>query len=531
MVERFRTGIVLAGCLVLAAGCGGGDGSGGSGDTGGGGDGVDADASGVVQKGPFQPGGTALAVRLDTDGSRSGDSKSGDIGDRGGYELPELGWDGPTLVVLTGPYFDEIAGSFSSDDREIHAVAAASDGAVATNANLYTHLEAHRVRALMANGTDFAGARDQAADELGTLVGIETAAGELDLLEAGDGTEGDSANLLLFSAALLKAGHGQTAIDALAEDFADDGAINGGAADEWRAIQDEAEGDTLLQTARTRLQNQYGETPPEPGDSDEGDYGWRLSPCQALALSEPRVVCEGEPFYGNHRDDSGEFIPFVPDQSGHYTVELFGDPEASDDNTGLCSWTVYGDADVSATEYGDSGATNGFCGVEDVTNLRLTGGETYYIRPTVDQSDSDGPDARFKLSVSRTAEGRQLSEQAVELTVGETREATIGTLISTSDASYYRFSAGVDGTYIITATGYPCASGELRLNLYREGSNGFSSEVDHAWTSDVCTQTLEVDLEAGTYYLAVENWLSSLNRVNSRPAPAGIGFDLTVEKQ
>lgn len=528
MVERFRTGMVLAGCLALVAGCGG-SGGGGSTDAGdGSGDG--GARSGVVQKGPFQPGGTALAVRLDSDGSRTGDSQSGDIGDRGGYELPELGWEGPTLVVLTGTYYDEIAGSFSSDDRELHAVAAAGDGAVTTNANLYTHLEAHRVRSLMADGDGFADAREQAADELGTLVGIETAAGELDLLEAGDSTEEDSANLLLFSAALLKAGHGQTAIDALADDFADDGAINGGATDEWQAIQNEAEGDTLLSTARNRLQNQYGETPPDPGSGDSG-LAWKLSPCESLALSEPRVVCQGEPFYGNHRDDSGEFIPFIPAQSGHYTVELFGDPEASDDNTGLCSWTVYGEADVSATEYGDSGADGSFCGVEDVTNLRLTGGETYYIRPTVAQADADGPDARFKLSVAANAEGRQLSEQAVELTVGETREATIGTLIGASDASYYRFSAGTDGTYTITATGYPCGSGELRLNLYREGSNGFSSEVDRAWDSDVCTQTLETELGAGTYYLAVENWLGSFNRVSSRPAPTGIGFDLLVERQ
>jgi hypothetical protein len=469
-------------------------------------------------------------VRLDSDGSRTGDSQSGDIGDRGGYELPELDWEGPTLVVLTGTYYDEIAGSFSSDDRELHAVAAASDGAVATNANLYTHLEAHRVRSLMADGNGFADAREQAADELGTLVGIETAAGELDLLEAGDSTEEDSANLLLFSAALLEAGHGQTAIDALADDFADDGAINGGATDEWQAIQHEAEGDTLLSTARNRLQNQYGETPPDLGGGGSG-LAWKLSPCEALALSEPRVVCEGEPFYGNHRNDSGEYIPFIPTQSGHYTVELFGDPDASDDNTGFCSWTVYGSADGSGTEYGDSGATNGFCGVEDATDLRLTEGETYYIRPSVDKADADGPDARFRLSVLRNAEGREIAGGAVELTVGEPREATIGTLIGTTDKSYYRFSAGTDDTYTITATGYPCVSGELRLNLYREGSNGFSDQVDRAWDSDVCVQTLEADLGADTYYLAVENWLDSFNRTSFRPAPAAVEYELRVEQE
>ncbi|MFP4182558.1 MAG: hypothetical protein ACLFTX_08210 [Thiohalospira sp.] len=534
MAIRMGYGMVLAVLLALVA-CS--DGGGGGGATDGGEDGESTegggDGSGVAQKGPFQPGGTAEAIRLDSDGSRTGDSAGGDIGESGRYDLPSLDWEGATLVVLQGSYYDEIDGSFSSDDRELHAVVA-SDGAVETNANLYTHLEAHRVRALMEDGDDLTTARDQAADELEDLVGIEAAAGELDLLEAGDSTEEDSANLLLFSAALLQAGHGQAAIDALADDFADNGAIDGEGEDEWQAVQEEAEDDTLLSTARDRLQNQYGEAPPDHGGGGSG-LGWRLSPCEALAVTEPRVVCEGETFYGNHREDSDEFIPFIPTRSGHYTVELFRDPDGGD-NTGRCSWTVYDDDDTLARDYGDSRHDRSLCGVEDVTEFRLTGGETYYIRPTVHKLEDDGPDARFMLSVVANAEGREFSDEAVELTVGETHDATVGTLINTTndDESYYRFSAGADGTYTITATGYPsCNPGELHLKLYREvGNNGFSDEVDQASESDACTQTLEVDLEGGTYYLAVENWLdSSSNHTNSRPAPAAVDFKLTVEKQ
>jgi len=524
MAIRMGQGMALAGLVALVA-CS--DGGGGSADGSGTGSG---DGSGVAQKGPFQPGGTAEAVSLAGDGTRTGESVTGDIGSRGGYDLPPIDWEGATLVVLQGSYYDEIAGSFSSDDRELHAVAAASDGAVATNANLYTHLEAHRVRALMEGGDDFTTAREQAADELAEMVGIEAAAGELDLLEAGDSTEEDSANLLLFSAALLQAGHGQAAIDALADDFADNGALDGEGADEWQAVREEAEDDTLLQTARDRLQNQYGEAPPDLGSGGSG-LGWILPPCQALALTEPRVVCEGEPFYGNHRDDSGEFIPFVPRENGHYTVALFNDPDADFANTGLCAWTIYGEDDTGSTEYGDGGADGSFCGVEDVTTHRLTAGETYYIHPTVDQSDDDGPDARFRLSAYRNSEGKETADGAVELEVGETRDATIGTLINTSDQSYYRFSTGTSGTYTITATGYPCVSGELGLTLFAEVGAGFTDDVGGAWSNDVCVQDMEIDLGAGTYYLTVVNRLDSFNRTSFRPAAAGVDFELTVEKQ
>src|SRR5699024_4709492 len=106
------------------------------------------------------------------------------------------------------------------------------------NVNLLTDLTAARTAHLMGAGRDYADARTQAQGELGKVVDISSAPQALNLLNASaTDHEKDSANLLLFSAALLSAGIDQPGIDMLAADFADDGMINGDGADTFSAIQ------------------------------------------------------------------------------------------------------------------------------------------------------------------------------------------------------------------------------------------------------------------------------------------------------
>lgn len=482
---------------------------------------------GAAQKGPFQMGGDAVATRLTSEGDLSEDSVQGEITENGGYSLPlsSIAWSGPTLLVLSGTYFDETTANFSSESRTLHATIDVDNGALNANVNLYTHFKAARVRRLMSDGDEFTNAVSQAQTELETLTGIVTDPGELDLLSAVPEAEADSANLLLFSAASLAAGLDQPSLDAIADDFADDGLVNGSGEAAFVDVQEAAESDPgLLGDARLALQNQYSTEPPTGG---AGGMAWMLDACTAATLTEPRVMCEGLDFYGNSFDDSEAFVTFIPVVSGHYTVELFGDPNADDDNTGRCSWTVYREADTSASDSGDSGSTDGWCGVEDVTSLRLTGEREYFVRPVVSKDDDDGPIAQFKLSVTRVADGRESAGGAVDIPVGRPFEAVVGTLINTSDESFYRFDipAGAQGSYTITAGGYPCGDGELELTLYEDA---FNSEVDSAREADACSQSLTVPLQMGTYFLSVQNWLGSWNRTTFRPAPAGIEFDLRV---
>lgn len=535
--------VLLFGALALISGCGGSSGGGGGEETGDNGDGGDdggddgggsggVSAGGDGQKGPFQPGGTATAIELNDDGTPGSGSADGSIGDDGDYSIAGIDWTGPTSLRLEGTYFNENSGNFSGDNRSLDAVENVESSDVDTNVNLYTHFIAHRTRFLMSEGDAFADAFTQANTEFNGIADIDSDAGTLNLADVADAPEADSLNLLVFSAATLSAGLDQAGIDAIADDFADDGEINGSATNSgdgqsnWEAVVSAAADPDLLDTARTNIENQYGTTPP---NGDPSGIAWMLSPCVAASLTEPRTVCEGEPFYGNHRDDSGEFVVFIPEVSGHYTIELFGDASVDDDNTGSCSWTVYTEDDTGSTDMGDSGAAGGFCGVEDVTNLRLSGGERYYIRPLVDQDDDTGPDARFRLAAVRHAEGKEMASQAVELPGEEEFSAVVGTLIGTSTTSYYRFTAGT-GTHTITASGFPCSStSAMRLTLYEEASNGFSTELANAW-DDGCSQVLDTPaLDPGReYYLKAENFLDPINRNAMRPSPGVIDYTLKV---
>ncbi|MFP4611616.1 MAG: hypothetical protein ACLFQT_11405 [Thiohalophilus sp.] len=517
-----RAGLIAL--TVSLSACGGSDGSSET-DS----DGVTQSGfSGAAQKGPFRSGGDATATVLNNDGSTGADSANGTIGDSGAYSIDSdaVDWSGPTLLQLAGTYFDETAGNFSSATRELDAAINITGDDLQANVNLFTHFATARIRQLMADGESFADGVTQAHDELQTLTGIDADPRELNLLESEAALEEDSANLLLFSAALLTAGLDQADIDAIAADFADngliDGSVDGSGQSAFAQIQQAAENNAnLLDEARTALQNMYGSEPPQGSDSG---LAWLLDACTAALLDQPRVVCEDEPFYGNNVDDSEEFVTFIPPVSGHYSVELFGDPTVDDDNTGSCSWIIYTDVDITSTEMGDSSATDGYCGVEDVTNLRLSGEREYYIRPVVSQDDDTGPDASFRLSVTRVAEGREMADYTVVIPVGETYDAVVGTLIGTSDESFYRFEV-VQGDYTISAGGYPCGDGELSLDLYEDA---FNSKLENAWAADVCQQSMDVSLEAGTYYLKVSNWLGGFNRDTDRPSPGGIGFDLIV---
>lgn len=255
-----------------------------------------AGLSGLAQKGPFQPGGSASAEALVADGSTGGAPVTTTIGSNGAFELPAIDWSGPTQLVLSGAYFSEITGNFTGS-VELHGVATLPDEAN-SNVNIFTHFVAARTLTLMAAGTAFGEARDQARDELAMIVGINAAPNSLNLRKATGSSEhqDDSANLLLFSASLLAANIDQAGIDAMATDFASNGQINSGGQTAFDAIKQAAEDNPdLLATAGTNLQNQYGIAP--PNDTDGAIPAWApggptipAAPMAAMTISGPLEV-------------------------------------------------------------------------------------------------------------------------------------------------------------------------------------------------------------------------------------------------
>jgi hypothetical protein len=159
----------LAGCSDSSGGGGGpaGGGNGGSAgddDASGNGDSGNTAAAveGYSQKGPFQPGGVALARPLAGDGSPGDGEVTGDIGEQGQYQLGEIDWTGPTEIRMEGTFYNEVSGSFSDGERTLSAVTdLGGEETPSVNVNLFTYFTAERTKTLMAGGEAFADALDE----------------------------------------------------------------------------------------------------------------------------------------------------------------------------------------------------------------------------------------------------------------------------------------------------------------------------------------------------------------------------------
>jgi len=283
---------LLSTALGLALGACGDDSSNNNG-----GEQAAATVTGVAQKGPFQPGGSASAVALGVDGSAASTSVTATISTNGAFAIPAIGWGGPTQLTMSGAFFNEFTGNFTGN-LELHGTAILPGD---VNVNLFTHFVSARTRHLMAAGEGFVDARDQARNELASIMGINASPNTLDLLQDGGDSahQDDSANLLLFSAATLAAGIDQGGIDALATDFAADGQINGGGQAAFDDIkQATVDHPDLLATARTHLRNQYSVTPPDDTDGQRPAWAATLAtdPVAAFTLSGSLKVGESQSF-------------------------------------------------------------------------------------------------------------------------------------------------------------------------------------------------------------------------------------------
>lgn len=516
--------------LILVA-CGGSDGGGdgASGDNSSGGSGDSVSASGSSQKGPFRSGGSSAAVRLNGDGTQSSDEVTGSISERGAYQLSGINWTGPTLIRMEGTFYDEVAGNFSSDSRTLTAVTTVQEGAsLDVNVNLFTYLAAERTRTLMGNGEAFSDARSTARSELQSLLGISSAPTDLNLLETLDGLEDDSASLLLFSAAVQKGGIGQTGLDELAADFADDGQINGDGADELSTIQQEGT-DQLLSDARMKLKNQYSTEPPS---GSGGGFGWDLSACASAKLTESRVFCSGEEYSGTFGDDDGKAILFFPDKSGFYSFSVSGSELASSGG----GWTLKTE-DLTGSEVGDASDKDG-----DTTTLSLNAGDQYAF--LLDLFGLSAPLDSFTLSGEQVSQGTALDPMVIE--AGQTYDAKVGKVFTNSSqgngsaTSWYRLE-GASGTVTVeTAYDAPAISGSggLKIEVYEGSADQTSinnlndlSQLDFVNADGGSSNSLQVTLGADkSHFILVTNSFTDFRRVNSglSEAVGPVGFELTV---
>ena len=185
--------------IIMFSGCGGGSGSSGA---------AGAGAAGVGAKGPFVQGSSVTAYKLNANGFRSTTDVNATVttDDLGNYDLGNIPWSGATEIVISGNYFNENTGANSTNPISLSAVISLEIGTtISANINIFTDLEARRIKYLMSTGSSFADAQTQARADIVNLFDLNiTADTGLEDLDLTDGSEHSQANaeLLRVSAAV-----------------------------------------------------------------------------------------------------------------------------------------------------------------------------------------------------------------------------------------------------------------------------------------------------------------------------------------
>lgn len=260
--------LIAAGVIATLGACGGGGGGGSSNASP-----ANYSVSGAGQKGPYAAGSTVTAYALNaTTGARTASSVTTTTDSVGNFNLQGISWTGPTEIVVSGSYFDEAQNVDSSSGLELSSISDLQ-GATAIRVNLFTHLLAGRIRTLMTSGSSYTVARSQALSDLARNFNLGLAGNigpeALDISDGSSSNRQDNASLLLFSGSFLLTGAGtQTKVDALRDDFADDGRLDG-AGDARTAARTDP---TYIDTLRTRLTTKFPTLSDPPGVTDLGDY-------------------------------------------------------------------------------------------------------------------------------------------------------------------------------------------------------------------------------------------------------------------
>ena len=441
------------------------DDEGGSDDTGVGDNGnvgAPPDNGGTALKGPFAQGSTVTAVALAADGSTTGTPLQGLTDARGNFTFSDVPWDGPTIVSVSGQYFDETTGMMSTDTLTLRSALEAQDGVLRGSVNLFTHILTRYIEYWLADGWEYDDLKYfWGIPYLGEFLGFTVAPEELSFMAALEPEiSQDSTLLLLYSVGFISAGLDQAALDRIAQDFAEsDGWLTGeGVADfeQWlRAIQDDPEG--IVAQAVERLRAEYGATVPTlfPGFVSFG---------QTCEFREGRQICVG-------REARARFVENLTLQPGSEVQYSFVPPVTGSYNIGLTpgtnlTWELTRSSANGLPVGRDFGMRDGL--VREAATGLLFAGQEYVLQINGAQSEP----FNTQLFVSRLSTGGDRSP--VLIPSNTLHETTVGrsSFEWNNRTSYLMIRAERVGTYSIRVFGETCGANAPGVSVWVYGWQG-----------------------------------------------------------
>jgi len=207
---------LLTALVFLILGCGGGGGTSTTTTT------SSTNTQGTTQKGPFKSGSKVKAYKL-VNGQRSqSDVVSTSTSDDLGHFDLDIPWSGITEFEITGDYFNENTARFVPDGN-LTSIVDITDTQENQNINIniFTHIEAARIRELLKQNSSLQEAKDDAKEKLQKLFGISTDPTKLDLTDGTGDYKADNTQLLLMSATILNSEDPDSLLNDITEDIKD----------------------------------------------------------------------------------------------------------------------------------------------------------------------------------------------------------------------------------------------------------------------------------------------------------------------
>ena len=183
-----------------------------------------ATISGSVQKGPFINGTSVRVAELNSDLQQTGKSFETQVsGNLGAFEFKSLGLLSQYVELqANGYYFNEVEGDVSESQLTLRALTDLNSGTT-PNINVLTTLERGRVEYLIAHGTSFADAKQQAQAEVLNIFNIDRSSLGIEnseKLNIANNGQGDA--VLLAVSAIVQGKQSAGAVSELIADISSD---------------------------------------------------------------------------------------------------------------------------------------------------------------------------------------------------------------------------------------------------------------------------------------------------------------------
>lgn len=246
--------------------------------------------SGSLEKGPFVVGSTVSVSPVDASFQPTGQVYNTQILDNLGSFGVEFDYLGDVALEGTGYYYNEVTGELSTAPltlRAFHTIAASGDQSAYVN--VLTHLSTLRIQVLLADGSSFDDAQEQAESELRAalnvgLSGFDPGARAIEMSILGGDTDANAYLLAVSSVVTQAAALRSDSVDAnlqellnsISVDFADDGTITADLVAELDAAQLELDSEAVMEALQQRL-DELGSTAVVPDidlvlDQDQDGY-------------------------------------------------------------------------------------------------------------------------------------------------------------------------------------------------------------------------------------------------------------------